>query len=136
MDRKTGATDTTTANERKIELINRKVKEINERRRGVKTTAFEDDLDRQELRNYMRLLGVGPEDIRLESWEEKERPVRNNIFYAIIGVEALIELSIAYYIASLLLRPGASVTEWGLSGLLGAIFLYLGYRIYQDLRYR
>ncbi|HMK46712.1 MAG TPA: hypothetical protein VK436_08805 [Methanocella sp.] len=129
MNRKAGI-DT---NSRKIELINTKVREINDRRRGIKLTPLEDDLDRQELRSYMRILGVQSGNVKLESLEVDAAP-RDYIFYATIAVEALIELSIIYYVASLILKSGASVTEYGMSGLLMVIFGYLAYRIYKDLR--
>lgn len=129
MHRKTGM-DTNT---RKLELVNRKVREINELRRGMKLTPLEDDLDRQELRNYMRFLGVEPGNIQLESLEEERAP-KNKIFYAILAVEALIEISVLYYITSLLFMPGASTTEWMMSGLLGLIFVYIAYRMFRDLR--
>ena len=129
MDRKAGID----ANSRKIELINMKVREINDRRRGIKLTPLEDDLDRQELQGYMRIMGVQPGNVKLESLEAEMTP-RNYIFYATIAVEALIELSIIYYVTSLMLKSGASVTEYGISGLLMVIFGYLAYRIYKDLR--
>ncbi len=129
MNRKTGNDSTS----RKLELINRKVREINERRRGMKLTPMEDDLDNQELRNYMRFLGIEPGTVMLESLETEPTP-RNKIFYAILAVETLIEISVLYYIASLLLTPGASTTEWAMSGMLGVVFIYLAFRMYRDLR--
>ncbi|CAJ35948.1 hypothetical protein [Methanocella arvoryzae] len=129
MNRKTG----TDSHARKLDLVNRKVREINERRRGMKLTSLEDDLDRQELRNYMRFLGVEPGNIRLESLEEERAP-KNRIFYAILAIEALIEISVLYYITSLMLTPGASTNEWIMSGMLGLIFVYVAYRMFRDLR--
>lgn len=129
MDRKTR----TDSKARKLELINRKVSEINERRRGMKITSIEDNLDRQELRNYMRFLDLEPESVSLESLEQ-ERPPRNKIFYATLFFESLIELSIVYFVASLLLRQGAAIPEWAMAGLLSLIFLYIGYRMYRDIR--
>lgn len=118
---------------RKMELINRKVREINERRRGMKLTSLEDELDRQELHRYMRLLGVEPGNVRLESMDN-EATSRNKIFYATIFFEVLVEISVLYYIASLMLMPGASTTEWIMSGLLGVVFFWLAYRIVRDVR--
>ena len=118
---------------RKIELVNRKVREINERRRGVKITALEDDLDRQELQNYIRLLGVEPGPIRLESRHELAVS-RDHVFYATLLVEGLIELLAVYFIATLLLCPGANVQEWAMAAMLAVIMGYIGYRMYRDLR--
>jgi hypothetical protein len=132
MSRKTG----TDSYARKIELINRKVREINERRRGMKITAIEDDLDRQELQNYIRFLGVEPGNVRLESLGNGSALLKNRIFYATLLAEALIELLALYFIISLMLRPGASTAEWAMSGMLAIIFGYIGYRMYRDLRSR
>jgi hypothetical protein len=118
---------------RKIELINKKVKEINERRRGMKITAVEDELDRQELRNYIRFLGVEPGNIRLESLEEAATP-RERVFYATLFVEGLIEVSVIYFMASLMLKPEITTLDWAMCGMLLVIFGVLGYRIYKDTR--
>ena len=117
----------------KLELINKKVKEINERRRGMKITAIEDELDRQELRNYIRIMGVEPGNVKLESIEDEMAP-RDQIFYATLIVEGLIELSILFYVASILLKPELLTADWASIALLAAIFGYLGYRIYKDTR--
>lgn len=118
---------------RKMELINKKVAEINERRRGMKITSIEDELDRQELRNYMRILGVEPGNIRLESLH-KDAPIRNRVFYATIFIEILIELVVVYFLVATLLKPGLTTLDIASCGLLLAIFCILGYRIYSDTR--
>jgi hypothetical protein len=118
---------------RKIELVNKKVAEINERRRGMKITSLEDELDRQELRNYMRILGVEPDNVRLESLNE-EAPARDRVFYATLFVEMLIEIAVIYFFAATLLRPDVTTMDIASCGLLLAIFGILGYRIYRDVR--
>ncbi len=118
---------------RKVELINKKVREINERRRGMKITAIEDELDRQELRNYIRFLGVEPGNIKLESLAE-EHPPRDKVFYATLFVEGLIEVAVIYFTASLLLKPEITTLDWAMCGLLLVIFGVLGYRIYRATR--
>jgi hypothetical protein len=118
---------------RKLELINKKVAEINERRRGMKITSLEDELDRQELRNYMRILGVEPGNVMLESLHE-EAPVRDQIFYATLFVEALIELAVVYFFAATLLKPDITALDIASCAMLLAIFGVLGYRIYKATR--
>lgn len=118
---------------RKIELINKKVAEINERRRGMKITSIEDELDRQELRNYMRIMGVEPGNVKLESLCE-EAPVRNRVFYATLFTEILIELAIVYFFAATLLKSGLTTMDIASCALLLVIFGILGYRIYRDTR--
>ena len=131
MNGKTG----TDATARKLELINKKVAEINERRRGMKITALEDELDRQELRNYVRILGVEPGSIRLESLAD-DAPQRDRIFYATLFFEGLIMLSVVFFLAATLLKPGLTESDWATCALLLAIFGLLGYRIFKDTRAR
>ncbi len=129
MSEKTGMDSTS----RKIELINKKVCEINERRRGMKITALEDELDRQELRNYIRILGVEPGSVKLESLTAEMTP-RDRVFYATLAVEILIELSVVYFTAATLLKPGLTTLDWATVAMLMVIFGVLGYRIYRDTR--
>ena len=130
MGRVNGKTDSSA---RKIELINKKVSEINERRRGMKITALEDELDRQELRNYIRILGVEPGTVRLESVGD-ELATRDRIFYATIFVEALIMLAVFGFAAATLLKPDLTNMDWATCAVLLAVFGVLGYRIFKDMR--
>ena len=130
MGRVNGKTDTGT---RKIELINKKVGEINERRRGMKITSIEDELDRQELRNYIRILGVEPGTVRLESRHDEALP-RDRVFHATLFVEALIMLAVIYFTVATLLKPDLTSMDWATIGMQLAIFGLLGYRIYRDTR--
>jgi hypothetical protein len=118
---------------RKLELINKKVAEINERRRGMKITSLEDELDRQELRNYIRILGEEPGNVMLESLS-REAPIRDRVFYATLGVEMLIEVAVIYFFAATLLKPGITTLDIASCALLLVIFGILGYRIYRDTR--
>ncbi len=130
MGRVNGQTD---ASARKIELINKKVSEINERRRGMKITALEDELDRQELRNYIRILGVEPGTVRLES-VGGELAARDRIFYATIFVEALIMLAVVGFTIATLLKPELTNMDWATCAVLLAVFGVVGYRIFKDIR--
>jgi hypothetical protein len=118
----------TEALSKKIELINIKVREINERRRGLKVTRIEDDLDRQELNNYARFLGVEQGSVSLESAETEVAP-RNHIFYATLAIEAVIELLLVYFTASILLSPTPGTTDYIMAAMLMGMFAYLGYTI-------
>ena len=130
MGRVNGKTDSSA---RKIELINKKVSEINERRRGMKITALEDELDRQELRNYIRILGVEPGTVRLESVSD-ELAARDRIVYATIFVEALIMLAVVGFAVATLLKPDPTNMDWATCAVLLAVFGVVGYRIFKDTR--
>jgi hypothetical protein len=128
---KKSASDTLSRN---MELINKKVREINERRRGVKITRVEDDLDRQELKSYIRFMGVEQGDISLESAETEKYFPRDKIFYATLAIEGLIELTLFYITLSYLLMPNPGTTEYIMATVLMGMFGYLGYIIYKSLR--
>jgi hypothetical protein len=121
---------------RNMELINKKVKEINERRRGLKVTRIEDELDRQELKTYVRLMGVEQGSISLESAEEENRTrtPRNNIFYATIAVEALIELALIYITFSYLTAPAPGMNDYILAAVVMGMFTYIAYLMFKSLR--
>jgi hypothetical protein len=118
---------------RKLELINKKVAEINERRRGMKVTSIEDELDRQELRNYIHILGGEPGNVKFESLSEAA-PIRDRIFYATLFVEMLIEVAVIFFLAATLLNPDITTMDIASCALLLVIFGILGYRIYRDTR--
>ena len=118
---------------RQIELINVKVKEINDRRRGMKITRIEDELDRQELDNYARFLGVKQGSVSLESAQTEVVP-RNNIFYATMIVLGLIELSTIYFTFSILSAPNLDMTAYAMAAMLMGMFAYIAYTMTKALR--
>ena len=118
---------------RQIELINVKVKEINDRRRGMKITRIEDELDRQELDNYARFLGVKQGSVSLESAQTEVTP-RNNIFYATMIVLGLIELSTIYFTFSILSAPNLDMTAYAMAAMLMGMFAYIAYTMTKALR--
>ncbi len=128
---KKSASDSLTS---RMELINKKVREIKDRRRGMKVTRIEDDLDRQELKSYMRLMGVEHGNVSLESAEEGVRAPRDNIFYATVAVEALIEGALLFIAASYLLAPAPQLTDYIFATVLLGMFAYMAYIMYRYVR--
>ncbi len=118
---------------KQIELINIKVKEINDRRRGMKITRIEDELDRQELDNYARFLGVKQGSVSLESAESEVVP-RNNIFYATMIALGLIELSTIYFTFSILSAPTPGNMDYIMAAMLMGMFAYIAYTMTKALR--
>lgn len=109
--------DTTT----KIELINKKIEEINQRRYGLRTTKIEDDLDRQELDEYINTLNLTSEQkILIDGFNKSNvRSVQNqNVFYyGMMIISVFIEAYLGYAIVDLLLKPGLD--------MFNTIYLYL-----------
>ena len=128
---KKSASDSLTS---KMELVNKKVREINDRRKGMKVTRIEDELDRQELKNYIRLMGLEQGSISLESAEEETRAPRNNIFYATVAVEALIELSLLYIASTYLLAPAPTTVDYIIAAVCLGMFGYLAYIMFKYVR--
>jgi hypothetical protein len=116
---------------KKMELINKKVREINERRRGMKITYIEDDLDRQELNNYVRLLGVEQGDIKLESAESETYVEKDSVYYATLAAEGVTEIVLVIIAISYLLTPAATTMDYGIAALLMGMFGYLAYVMYR-----
>jgi hypothetical protein len=119
---------------RKMELINKKVREINERRRGLRVTRIEDELDRQELKSYARLMGVEHGSISLESAGEDVYAPRNNLFYATLAIEALIELVLVYITFSYLMAPSPTTVDYIVAAVLMGMFGYLAYMMFKSVR--
>ena len=128
---KKSASDSLTS---KMELVNKKVREINDRRKGMKVTRIEDELDRQELKNYIRLMGVEQGRISLESAEEEARAPRNNIFYATVAVEALVELALVFIASTYLLAPAPTTIDYIIAAVCLGMFGYLAYIMFKYVR--
>ncbi len=94
---------------RKIELINKKIDEINQRRFGLRTTSIEDELDRQELDEYIGTLRLTSEQKQLIDGFNRTntRTVQNqNVFYyGMMIISVFVEAYLGYAIMDLLMRP-------------------------------
>jgi hypothetical protein len=108
---------------RKIELINKKIEEINQRRYGLRTTKIEDELDRQELDEYINTLNLTSEQRSLiESFNRNNaRTVQNqNTFnYGMMILSVFIEAYLAYAIIDMLLSPSPN------NDLFSTLYLFL-----------
>jgi hypothetical protein len=108
---------------RKIELINKKIEEINQRRYGLRTTKIEDELDRQELDDYINTLNLTSEQKTLiESFNRNNaRTVQNqNTFnYGMMVLSVFIEAYLAYAIVDMLLSPSSN------TDLFSTLYLFL-----------
>lgn len=121
---------------RQMELINKKVREINERRRGMRITRIEDELDRQELKSYARLMGVEQGSVSFEPVEEETYAPRNNLFYATLALEALIELLLLFITFSYLLAPSLTTVDYIIAAALMGMFVYLAYIMFKSVSNR
>lgn len=126
---------------RKVELINKKIDEINQRRYGLRTTNIEDDLDRQELDDYIGTLNLTSEQEQLlEKFNRSnQRMVQNQsaLYYGMMIITVFIEAYLGYAIADLLLRPGPlDMVNTLYLYLMIAIFVINGFYVLKFLRIR
>ncbi len=108
----------------KIELINKKIEEINQRRYGLRTTKIEDELDRQELDEYIGTLNLTNEQKSLIDGFNKSnmRSVQNQntFYYGMMIISLFIEAYLGYAIVDTLMNPSALGTD-----ILSTLYLYL-----------
>jgi len=107
---------------RKVDLINKKIDEINQRRYGLRTTGIEDELDRQELDDYIKSLNLTPEQKKtLDGYNKNyQRPAQQqgNINSVMMLISVFIEAYIGYAIIEFLMDPSNT-------GIMNTVYLYL-----------
>lgn len=112
----------------KVELINKKIDEINQRRLGLRTTRIEDDLDRQELDEYIKSLNLTPEQKKiLEGYNRNnQRPVRQPGFNSLMMlISVFIEAYIGYAIIQFYMSGSLGTSITNTTDLMNSIYLYL-----------
>ncbi|HMK47169.1 MAG TPA: hypothetical protein VK436_11140 [Methanocella sp.] len=120
----------------KIELINRKVDEINQRRICLPTTKIEDELDYDELEAYIKTLHLTDRQREIVGQFNRKcnEPVlnRNTLQFLIISTGVVLQIYISYEIYRLI-SQGASETLDVL--YLGALIIFFAFNTFQVLRY-
>ena len=121
----------------KIEQINRKIDEINQRKMGVHTTWAEDELDRQELNAYI-------DSLKLTSAQRQivDRYNRNNdppspggsrwIGFVIVAAGVFFQVYIGFEVYRLVSKGTLETLE---AGYLGLLLLLFAFNAFQMLRY-
>ncbi|WP_174590291.1 hypothetical protein [Methanocella conradii] len=124
---------------RKIELINKKIDEINQRRYGIKTTKIEDELDRQELEEYITTLNLTSEQKKLiESFNRSnEQALRSQsaFYYGMMIITVFIEAYLGYAIIDLIMRPGLDLFNTIYLYLMAVVFIVNAFYILKFLRF-
>jgi len=122
----------------KIEKINRKIEEINQRRSGLHTTKVEDDLDRQELEDYISTLNLTSEQkSMIESYQHSNvRMVQNQsaFFYGMMIISVFTEAYLGYAIISMILTPGLDLFNTVFLYMMIAVFIINGVYVMRFLR--
>jgi hypothetical protein len=121
----------------KIELINRKIDEINQRKMGIRTTAVEDELDRQELEAYIGGLKLTEAQRRLVDRCNRNRQpavrVGNEwIVFIIMTAGIFLQFYIGFEIYRLVSKGSLVAFE---AAYLGLLVLFFAFNAFQMLRY-
>lgn len=122
---------------KKIELINAKVDEINQRRMSLPTTRVDDELDRQELYEYVKTLNLNDEQRKLvdrycccNHMKRREEWIR----FAITITSVALQVFIALEISRLFWKPETTVIETLYMAALAIFFVFNAFQILRYLR--
>lgn len=122
----------------KIEKINRKIEEINQRRYGLHTTKIEDDLDREELNDYIGTLNLTSEQKSLiEGFNQNNvRTIQNQsaFYYGMMIISVFIEAYLGYAIIDMVMQPGLDMLNTVFLYLMIAVFIINAFYVLKFLR--
>jgi hypothetical protein len=122
---------------RKIELINRKIDEINQRKIGIHTTKVEDELDRQELDDYIRQLKLTDQQRQIvDRYNHNNDPGTSGrsdwVLYVILGVGIFLQFYIGYEVYRLVSKGALETLE---TVYLAFLVMFFAFNTFQMLRY-
>jgi hypothetical protein len=127
-------TDTT----QKVELINRKIDEINQRRIGLRTTKIEDELDKQELDEYIKSLKLTADQKKLIDGYNKtnERAMKGSgsAYYFMMLFSVFIEAYFAYAIIQLIQMQTLDAINTIMLYIMVVVFIINAFYILKYLR--
>lgn len=122
----------------KIDKINKKIEEINQRRNGLHMTKIEDELDQQELDEYINTLNLTSEQkSMIDGYQNSNaRMVKNRsaFFYGMIIISVFTEAYLGYAIISMILTPGLDLFNTIFLYMMIAVFIINGVYVLRFLR--
>ncbi len=123
---------------KKIDMINKKIDEINQRRFGLRTTTIEDELDRQELNEYIGTLNLTSEQKSLIDGfsQTNARNIQNQgiFYYGMMIISVFIEAYLGYAIIDLVLQPSLDMFNTLYLYLMIAVFIINAFYVLKFLR--
>jgi hypothetical protein len=122
---------------RKIELINGKIDEINQRKIGIHTTWAEDELDRQELENYIGKLNLTEQQRQIVDKYNRNNNARASagsdwVLWIIIAVGVFLQFYIGYEVYRLVSKGALEMLE---TVYLAFLVMFFAFNTFQMLRY-
>lgn len=122
---------------RKIEMINGKIDEINQRKIGIHTTWAEDELDRQELDEYIRQLKLTDQQRQIVDRCNKNNqtggPAGNGwVLFLILAVGVFLQCYIGCEVYRLVTKGALETLE---TVYLAFLIAFFAFNTFQMLRY-
>ena len=121
----------------KIDLINHKIDEINQRKTGVRTTWVEDELDRMELDDYIKGLNLTDQQQRVVDRLNRNTgpvaPARNDwMLFFIMTAGLFLQVYIGFEVYRLISKGSLEMLE---AAYLVFLVLFFTFNTFQMLRY-
>jgi hypothetical protein len=122
---------------KKIDLINGKIDEINQRKIGIHTTKVEDELDRQELDNYILQLKLTDQQRQIvDRYNHNNNPGASAgskwVVFIILGVGIFLQFYIGYEVYRLVSNGTLQAME---TVYLAFLVMFFAFNTFQMLRY-
>jgi hypothetical protein len=123
----------------KIELINGKIDEINQRKIGIHATRVEDELDRQELDDYIRQLKLTEKQRQIVDGynknDEAKAPAGNQwVLFILLGVGLFLQFYIGYEVYRLVTKGTLEALETVYLAFLIIFFAFNTFQMYRYMR--
>ena len=122
----------------KIELINRKVDEINQRRINIHTTRVEDELDCEELEAYIKSLNLTEEQRKIIDQHNKnsDKPAmsKSMLYFIIMAAGVILQFYVGYEIYNLTSKGALETLEMAYLALLIGFFAFNAFQLLRYLR--
>jgi hypothetical protein len=122
---------------RKIDQINHKIDEINQRKIGIHTTSVEDELDRQELDEYIRSLNLNDSQRQIvdrynHNNDTRARSGNDWVLFILMAIGVFLQFYIGYEVYKLISKGALESLE---TVYLALLVMFFAFNAFQMLRY-
>jgi hypothetical protein len=111
----------------KLEMINHKIDEINQRRTGIHMTKIEDDLDRQELDDFIKSLRLTADQKKILDGfsQHNNRYVQgqSSMYFVMMFISMLVEVYLGFMIYDMLFKSTLDTLNTLILYVMIAVFL-------------
>jgi hypothetical protein len=122
---------------RKIDQINHKIDEINQRKTGVHTTWVEDELDRQELNEYIKTLKLNDSQRQIvdrynHNNDTRARSGNDWVLFVLMAIGVFLQFYIGFEVYKLITKGALESLE---TVYLALLIMFFAFNAFQMLRY-